>query len=136
MKDFVRGYTTSGGTFNPSVLFSCICKKAPRFRGYAQQDSQELLHALLDALQVPRALRRLAPRPPLYGGGGDLADAGGGAGMGRSAARRMRSVTVCGDSARRRRPPPPRWRRRAMWKRRRTTTASFSARRSRRRRRP
>ncbi|KAH3767493.1 ubiquitin carboxyl-terminal hydrolase 45 [Pelomyxa schiedti] len=40
----------SGSTFSPGALFSNICKRAPRFRGFQQQDSHELLHYLLDGI--------------------------------------------------------------------------------------
>eukprot|EP00118_Oscarella_pearsei_P011914 m.83786 g.83786 ORF g.83786 m.83786 type:complete len:325 (+) comp36368_c0_seq18:35-1009(+) len=40
------------GTVSPKRLFSAICQKARRFHGYQQQDSQELLRYLLDALKV------------------------------------------------------------------------------------
>ena len=36
---------------NPRPLFQALCKAAPRFRGYQQQDSQELLRTLLDYLE-------------------------------------------------------------------------------------
>lgn len=35
---------------NPTGLFECICAKAPRFQGFQQQDSHELLRHLLDGL--------------------------------------------------------------------------------------
>lgn len=35
---------------NPKQLLSCICSKAPQFKGYQQQDSHELLRCLLDGL--------------------------------------------------------------------------------------
>ncbi|PVD29251.1 hypothetical protein C0Q70_11848 [Pomacea canaliculata] len=38
-------------TVNPSVLFSQVCKKAPRFKGFQQQDSHELLRYLLDVIR-------------------------------------------------------------------------------------
>ncbi|XP_028416169.1 ubiquitin carboxyl-terminal hydrolase 16-like [Dendronephthya gigantea] len=37
---------------NPGYLFSEICKKAPRFKGFRQQDSQELLRYLLDSVRT------------------------------------------------------------------------------------
>jgi len=48
LQDF-RG--SSGGTLNPRQLFGEICKKATRFKGYRQQDSQELLRYLLDSIR-------------------------------------------------------------------------------------
>ncbi|KAF0045026.1 hypothetical protein F2P81_001555 [Scophthalmus maximus] len=40
------------GQVNPKILFNQLCQKAPRFKGYQQQDSQELLHYLLDSIRV------------------------------------------------------------------------------------
>ncbi|KAM4736498.1 ubiquitin carboxyl-terminal hydrolase 45 isoform 2-T2 [Anableps anableps] len=42
---------------NPKVLFNQLCQKAPRFKGYQQQDSQELLHYLLDSIRVEETKR-------------------------------------------------------------------------------
>lgn len=36
----------------PKELFSQVCKKAVRFKGYQQQDSQELLRYLLDGMRA------------------------------------------------------------------------------------
>lgn len=33
-------------------VFLCVFSRAPRFKGYQQQDSQELLHYLLDSIRV------------------------------------------------------------------------------------
>lgn len=41
-----------GSTVTPKELFSQICKKALRFKGYQQQDSQELLRYLLDGMRA------------------------------------------------------------------------------------
>ncbi|KAH9304125.1 hypothetical protein KI387_008529 [Taxus chinensis] len=43
---------SSNGTINPGSLFNAICAKAPRFRGFQQQDSHELLKYLLDSLKT------------------------------------------------------------------------------------
>lgn len=40
-----------GRNLHPSELFSEIAKKAPRFRGWAQQDAHELLRYLMDGLR-------------------------------------------------------------------------------------
>ncbi|KAM9267638.1 ubiquitin carboxyl-terminal hydrolase 45 isoform 2-T3 [Cariama cristata] len=40
------------GPLSPKMLFSQLCQKAPRFKGFQQQDSQELLHYLLDAMRI------------------------------------------------------------------------------------
>ncbi|CAB4028491.1 ubiquitin carboxyl-terminal hydrolase 16-like [Paramuricea clavata] len=37
---------------SPGYLFTEICKKAPRFKGFRQQDSQELLRYLLDSVRT------------------------------------------------------------------------------------
>ncbi|XP_040279103.1 ubiquitin carboxyl-terminal hydrolase 16 isoform X1 [Bufo bufo] len=42
---------TKKGVVTPKELFSQVCKKALRFRGYQQQDSQELLRYLLDGIR-------------------------------------------------------------------------------------
>ncbi|XP_075058930.1 ubiquitin carboxyl-terminal hydrolase 45 isoform X2 [Mixophyes fleayi] len=41
----------------PKMLFSQLCQKAPRFKTFQQQDSQELLHYLLDALRIEETKR-------------------------------------------------------------------------------
>uniref|UniRef100_A0A915BR66 Ubiquitin carboxyl-terminal hydrolase n=1 Tax=Parascaris univalens TaxID=6257 RepID=A0A915BR66_PARUN len=47
---FLRDFRM-GRAIHPSSLFSEIAKKAPRFRGWAQQDAHELLRYLLDGLR-------------------------------------------------------------------------------------
>ncbi|XP_053561964.1 ubiquitin carboxyl-terminal hydrolase 16 isoform X2 [Bombina bombina] len=42
---------TKKGVVTPKELFSQVCKKAIRFKGYQQQDSQELLRYLLDGMR-------------------------------------------------------------------------------------
>ncbi|XP_020489834.1 ubiquitin carboxyl-terminal hydrolase 45 isoform X1 [Labrus bergylta] len=42
---------------SPKILFNQLCQKAPRFKGYQQQDSQELLHYLLDSIRVEETKR-------------------------------------------------------------------------------
>ncbi|XP_068122484.1 ubiquitin carboxyl-terminal hydrolase 16-like [Hyperolius riggenbachi] len=42
---------TKKGVVTPKELFTQVCKKAVRFRGYQQQDSQELLRYLLDGMR-------------------------------------------------------------------------------------
>jgi len=42
----------SNGVIDPITLFTAICDKVPRFRGYRQQDSHELLRFLLDCLHI------------------------------------------------------------------------------------
>ncbi|CAI7822343.1 unnamed protein product [Closterium sp. NIES-54] len=44
-----RGWKAS--PYNPRELFGAVCRQAPRFRGYEQQDSHELLRCLLQLLQ-------------------------------------------------------------------------------------
>ncbi|CAM6050916.1 unnamed protein product [Sphagnum compactum] len=41
-----------GNTYTPRELFGAICTKAPRFKGFQQQDSHELLRCLLDGLHT------------------------------------------------------------------------------------
>ncbi|XP_073192947.1 ubiquitin carboxyl-terminal hydrolase 45 isoform X4 [Lepidochelys kempii] len=48
---------TGKGPLSPKVLFSQLCQKAPRFKGFQQQDSQELLHYLLDAMRIEETKR-------------------------------------------------------------------------------
>ncbi|XP_042313062.1 ubiquitin carboxyl-terminal hydrolase 16 [Sceloporus undulatus] len=48
---------TQKGTVTPKELFSQICKKAIRFKGYQQQDSQELLRYLLDGMRTEEVQR-------------------------------------------------------------------------------
>ncbi|KAM6223494.1 ubiquitin carboxyl-terminal hydrolase 16 [Rhynchocyon petersi] len=43
---------TKMGIVTPKELFSQVCKKAVRFKGYQQQDSQELLRYLLDGMRA------------------------------------------------------------------------------------
>uniref|UniRef100_A0A4W4FLJ0 Ubiquitin carboxyl-terminal hydrolase n=1 Tax=Electrophorus electricus TaxID=8005 RepID=A0A4W4FLJ0_ELEEL len=45
------------GPVSPKILFSQLCQKAPRFKGFQQQDSQELLHYLLDSVRVEESKR-------------------------------------------------------------------------------
>ncbi|XP_063812461.1 ubiquitin carboxyl-terminal hydrolase 16 [Pseudophryne corroboree] len=42
---------TKKGVVTPKELFSQVCKKSAQFRGYQQQDSQELLRYLLDGMR-------------------------------------------------------------------------------------
>uniref|UniRef100_A0A8D0L7L3 Ubiquitin carboxyl-terminal hydrolase 16 n=1 Tax=Sphenodon punctatus TaxID=8508 RepID=A0A8D0L7L3_SPHPU len=48
---------TKKGTVTPKELFSQVCKKAVRFKGYQQQDSQELLRYLLDGMRAEEIQR-------------------------------------------------------------------------------
>ncbi|XP_050390725.2 ubiquitin carboxyl-terminal hydrolase 45 [Patella vulgata] len=48
---------SSSNTVNPSALFGQICKKAPRFKGFQQQDSHELLRYLLDVIRTEEIKR-------------------------------------------------------------------------------
>lgn len=43
--------SANGIVINPSHLFGQVCKKAPQFKGYQQQDSHELLCHLFDAMK-------------------------------------------------------------------------------------
>ncbi|XP_060929014.1 ubiquitin carboxyl-terminal hydrolase 16 [Limanda limanda] len=40
------------GVVTPQELFTQVCRRAPRFRGFQQQDSQELLRYLLDGMRA------------------------------------------------------------------------------------
>ncbi|XP_054829198.1 ubiquitin carboxyl-terminal hydrolase 16 [Eublepharis macularius] len=51
---------TKTGTVTPKELFSQVCKKAIRFKGYQQQDSQELLRYLLDGMRTEETQRTCA----------------------------------------------------------------------------
>ncbi|KAM6185674.1 ubiquitin carboxyl-terminal hydrolase 45 [Rhynchocyon petersi] len=48
---------TERGPLSPKVLFSQLCHKAPGFKDFQQQDSQELLHYLLDAVRIEETKR-------------------------------------------------------------------------------
>lgn len=48
---------TKKSVVTPKDLFTQVCKKAMRFRGYQQQDSQELLHYLLDGMRTEEIKR-------------------------------------------------------------------------------
>nr|XP_056712278.1 ubiquitin carboxyl-terminal hydrolase 45 isoform X2 [Euleptes europaea]XP_056712280.1 ubiquitin carboxyl-terminal hydrolase 45 isoform X2 [Euleptes europaea] len=55
---FLHSMKESGkGPLSPKVLFSQLCQKAPRFKGFQQQDSQEVLHYLLDAVRIEETKR-------------------------------------------------------------------------------
>ncbi|XP_015675649.1 ubiquitin carboxyl-terminal hydrolase 45 [Protobothrops mucrosquamatus] len=45
------------GPLSPKMLFNQLCQKAPRFKGFQQQDSQEVLHYLLDAMRIEETKR-------------------------------------------------------------------------------
>ncbi|CAG12771.1 unnamed protein product, partial [Tetraodon nigroviridis] len=51
MRDSKKGVVT------PQQLFTQVCKKAARFKGFQQQDSQELLRYLLDAVRAEEIKR-------------------------------------------------------------------------------
>ncbi|XP_037376041.1 ubiquitin carboxyl-terminal hydrolase 45 isoform X1 [Talpa occidentalis] len=48
---------TEKGPLSPKVLFNQLCQKAPGFKSLQQQDSQELLHYLLDAVRTEETKR-------------------------------------------------------------------------------
>lgn len=48
---------TEKGPLSPKVLFNQLCQKAPRFKDFQQQDSQELLHYLLDVVRTEETKR-------------------------------------------------------------------------------
>ncbi|XP_077976954.1 ubiquitin carboxyl-terminal hydrolase 16-like [Glandiceps talaboti] len=49
---FLKTMSESGkGPVSPRMLFNQVCQKAPRFKGYQQQDSHELLRYLLDGMR-------------------------------------------------------------------------------------
>ncbi|XP_066555947.1 ubiquitin carboxyl-terminal hydrolase 16 isoform X1 [Amia ocellicauda] len=48
---------TKKGVVTPKELFSQVCKKAARFKGFQQQDSQELLRYLLDGMKAEEMKR-------------------------------------------------------------------------------
>ncbi|XP_012938605.1 ubiquitin carboxyl-terminal hydrolase 45 isoform X2 [Aplysia californica] len=53
----MKGGTTRNGTVNPNALFTQVCKKAPRFKGFQQQDSHELLRYLIDCIRMEEIKR-------------------------------------------------------------------------------
>lgn len=48
---------TKKGVVTPKELFAQVCKKASRFKGFQQQDSQELLRYLLDGMRAEEVKR-------------------------------------------------------------------------------
>ncbi|XP_013383302.1 ubiquitin carboxyl-terminal hydrolase 16-like isoform X2 [Lingula anatina] len=48
---------TKNNVISPSYLFGQVCKKAPRFKGFQQQDSHELLRHLLDGMKTEEIKR-------------------------------------------------------------------------------
>lgn len=38
--------------YNPSALLAAIVREAPQFKGKQQQDAHELLHVIMNSLQV------------------------------------------------------------------------------------
>ncbi|RXN03625.1 ubiquitin carboxyl-terminal hydrolase 16-like isoform X1 [Labeo rohita] len=48
---------TKKSVVTPKELFTQVCKKAPRFKGFQQQDSQELLRYLLDGVRAEELKR-------------------------------------------------------------------------------
>ncbi|KAF4085750.1 hypothetical protein AMELA_G00098860 [Ameiurus melas] len=48
---------TKKGVVTPRELFTQVCKKAARFKGFQQQDSQELLRYLLDGMRAEESVR-------------------------------------------------------------------------------
>ncbi|XP_059824078.1 ubiquitin carboxyl-terminal hydrolase 16 isoform X1 [Hypanus sabinus] len=48
---------TKKSVVTPKELFTQVCKKAVRFKGFQQQDSQELLHYLLDGMRTEEIKR-------------------------------------------------------------------------------
>ncbi|KAG7471195.1 hypothetical protein MATL_G00121860 [Megalops atlanticus] len=48
---------TKKGVVTPRELFTQVCKKAARFKGFQQQDSQELLRYLLDGMRAEEMKR-------------------------------------------------------------------------------
>ncbi|KAM9316627.1 ubiquitin carboxyl-terminal hydrolase 45 [Gastrophryne carolinensis] len=55
---FLHGIKEAGKeSVSPKMLFNQLCQKAPRFKTFQQQDSQELLHFLLDALRIEETKR-------------------------------------------------------------------------------
>uniref|UniRef100_A0A8C5MCQ8 Ubiquitin carboxyl-terminal hydrolase n=1 Tax=Leptobrachium leishanense TaxID=445787 RepID=A0A8C5MCQ8_9ANUR len=64
---------TKKGVVTPKEVFSQVCKKAARFKGYQQQDSQELLRYLLDGMRGEEIQRiSAATAEALHGTPGNL----------------------------------------------------------------
>lgn len=47
------------------MFLFCLFHRAPRFKGYQQQDSQELLHYLLDSIRVEETKVSLHTHTPV-----------------------------------------------------------------------
>lgn len=63
---FIVRVTRSRRDVNPREVFQCITRVSPRFRGYQQQDAQELLRTVLDELdREQREVLILAVAMPL-----------------------------------------------------------------------
>ncbi|XP_062511576.1 ubiquitin carboxyl-terminal hydrolase 16-like isoform X2 [Corticium candelabrum] len=54
---FVHMASSTRGVVSPKQLFAEVCRKAARFRGFQQQDSQELLRYLLDVMKTEEIRR-------------------------------------------------------------------------------
>lgn len=57
---FLHDMNTSSSrhmTISPGNLFSQVCRKAPRFKGFQQQDSHELLRHLMDGMKAEEVKR-------------------------------------------------------------------------------
>lgn len=58
LREFFRGFgAKTAGVYNPGGLFKTIAAKHPRFRGYQQQDAQELLRAVVETVHDEEARR-------------------------------------------------------------------------------
>jgi ubiquitin C-terminal hydrolase len=64
----VRG-RGGAGAYSPSRLFQAVCSKAPRFKGFEQQDAHELLRCLLDGLDTEELVVRKRAEKSKRGGG-------------------------------------------------------------------
>ena len=64
MRKFLGSLHSGSGSVSPSELLKAVSQRDRRFRGRAQQDSQEVLRQLLEAVRAEEVARLKPPEPP------------------------------------------------------------------------